>query len=130
MKAPIITIFLILIYCSLAGQDPGHQPLDKLGWDVINFSIPEDLTELDTGRVNYLLNLSHEGQIRHIELLENSFDSRVEKLWQVAIKKSAFKRSGENSTIEKKHKGTFFISRAHCNQPVGTPEQIELFHKP
>jgi len=80
-----------------------------------DFSLPDRLTDVDTGSVSYLLTLNHAGKIKHIEILNNSFNTTTEKLFRQAVRKSIFTRRRDSSALEIAHKGTLLITRDPCN---------------
>ena len=123
MKRPIITFLLILIHFGLIGQSHKYEPIDKLGWEMTNFSIPDKLTEMDTGNVNYLLTINDKGKVKNVEVLSNTFDLKMEKLWRRMIKKLEFTRTDDNASLKKKYKGTLLITREPCNKPVENAPQ-------
>lgn len=125
----LLALLLAFPGCDLAAQDLHYPPIDALGWKMTAFTVPDQLTELDTGTVNYLVTLDHKGQVTSLKILNNTFDANAEKLWRAAIKKSGFTRTVRSDSGKKKYRGTMLITRAHCNQPVGTADQLQLFRK-
>ena len=120
MKRPFIALILICLHCNLSAQDPEYQPLDELGWEAINLEIPENLTETDTGSVNYLVTLNPEGKVAELEILVNTFSEEAEKIWRHSVNSLIFVR--KKLTVSPRHMGTFFIRREYCN-PVRKTDQ-------
>jgi hypothetical protein len=110
--------FLILSLSSnlLFGQTPktNYRSIDSVGWKMMNFSVPSNLTEQDAGEVKYLLTLNRKGYVKTVELLENTFSESTERKWRAEVKKLVFSRvkSGEKAV----YKGTLSLARQRCSE--------------
>jgi hypothetical protein len=129
MKTALLAFLFLQCAGSIIAQNSQHEQIGKLEWDIKDFTPINNLTELDTGSVNYILTLNRAGKIKRIEILSNTFATNIEQQWRNYLKKSTFTKSPETELSKVKYKGTFLISRARCNNPVGTVEQIQLFRK-
>lgn len=112
----IIILILTVIPTLLIGQSKNYnfEPIDKLGWMMTNFSEPENITELDSGQVKYLLTLNKKGQVKKVEVLSSTFRTESETAWRKEIKKLIFTRQKpQQGQLE--YKGTLFIESRHCN---------------
>lgn len=98
----------------LLGQgNEQYLPINKIGWDMTNFLEPENLTESDSGEVNYLLTISKNGKIKDVRVLSNSFSKETEIKWRNAVRKLILiRQSSHIRTVG--YKGTLQISRRRC----------------
>jgi len=117
MKRPLIIFLLIGIHFVLIGQSNKYETIDKLGWEMTNFSPPGNLTETDTGDVNYLLTINDEGKVIGVKMLHSTFDRKIEKRWRRMVKKLELTRTDEN-TVLKKYTGILSITREPCTPAV------------
>ena len=113
MKRLSIALILTCLHFNLPAQEAKYPPLDELGWEAINFEIPENLTETDTGSVNYLVTLKTDGKVADLEIIGNTFDEEAEKIWRHYVNSLVFVR--KKLTGSSHHKGTLFIRREYCN---------------
>ncbi len=130
MIRPILILALLFMHGSISAQRAQYQRLDQLGWEFIDFQVPDHLTELDTGKVNYLVTVNGKGKVRDVKLLQNTLPRHAEKMFRALVGKSLFRNTGGSVAANKKVKGTLLITRSRCNQPVATGGQIKIFEKP
>jgi Ni,Fe-hydrogenase III large subunit len=116
MKRPIIVFLLIGIHSVLVSQSNKYEPIDKLGWEMTNFTIPDKLAETDTGDVNYLLTLNDDGKVKAVKILHNTFSTKTEKSLRRMVRKLEFISTDEKAAL-KKHQGTLSITREPYNPP-------------
>lgn len=111
MRIIFFALFFLLFSSSFA-QGKKYRPLYKLGWESEEFSTSW-MTETDTGRVVYLLQVDDAGRINSIEILDNTFAPRVEKQLAMMVQNIELKRS-KSRRPKKLTKGTYEIDRRRC----------------
>jgi hypothetical protein len=126
MRTSIAAALLIFLALPVQSQTGGYKTLGELGWNMTNFSMPDQLTEIDTGYVDYLVTLSRKGKVTRLKILRSSFGDETEKLWRQSIIKSSF--TPRDGREPRKYKGTLSIERAYCSsEPNATEKQIDTF---
>lgn len=118
MKRPIAVLLILLTPWQGMSQSKSHKTLDELGWEMVNLSIPEKLTDLDTGTVTYLVKINDAGTVLRMKTLENTFDASVERLWRRAVMNSTFRNTAVTTPMGKRITGTTSITREYCNPPT------------
>ena len=127
MKIFLVILASVFLPPGVAAQDSYHPPLEEAGWEMRDFTVPDQLTELDTGAVQYLVTLNGQGKVTHLKVLSNTFDAAAEKQWRRALKQCAFTNTSGLEQPKKRIRGTTMITRNYCSQPVGTPDQLRIF---
>jgi hypothetical protein len=114
MKGFVIVLMVTGCQTFVAAQNKNYQPIDKLGWEMVNFSTPDKLTDSDSGSVKYLLTVNSKGKVTHIKLMNNTFPRGAEKLWRKMTKDLQFRRSEDLLQTKARYEGTLEISREPC----------------
>lgn len=107
----LITLFVVISSQTLIAQK--HKPIDQVGWEMPEISMPENLSPADSGTVNYLLKIDKSGKIKDVKIISNSFNEEVESGFRNQLKDITLtkKKSDQGSTS---YKGTFEISLKQC----------------
>lgn len=129
MIRPILVLALLAAHGMVPAQSIEYQSLDDLGWEIIDFQFPGDLTELDTGKVNYLVTISDEGKVRDVNVLETTMPRRAEKIFRAIVGRSLFRNTGARVAPGETIKGTVFLERVWCHPDAGTAPG-DIFDKP
>jgi|GEM_PF-3075525 len=105
----LIALFLIVSPGLLIAQKT-YEPIDKIGWELPEISVPKSFTPLDSGTVNYLLSITKSGKIKGVRIISNTFSKEAESKLRAEVKgMSLTKRE-----VKVGYKGTFQISLVTC----------------
>lgn len=129
MIRPILVLALLAAHGMVPAQTTQYQPLNDLGWEIIDFQLPGGLTELDTGKVNYLVTISGKGKVRDVKVLETTLPRHGEKIFRAAVGRSLFRNTGAGAPPGKTIKGTVSMARAWCH-PGNRPATTQTFDNP
>jgi hypothetical protein len=113
MKTLCTAVILIVCHLMLRAQDATYLPVDQQGWEMTNFSVPENLDVKDSGAVNYLLTVNARGKVTNVKAIASSLPSETEKRWRTMTRKLKFQRA--DGVPKKKFKGTLNITFAPCD---------------
>jgi len=133
MKCIAATVLFFFVYSTAVGQSLKYQPLNELGWEMANFTIPDGLTELDTGAVTFLLTINGSGDILSVQTLADTFSAGTRKLWKRSIKSATFKKADISAPTGRRVVGMVTISRDYCktnssDSTISPDEQVHLFN--
>jgi hypothetical protein len=109
MKRMIFAAFALAPHFLMAQAIPVYESLDKLGWKLINFEQPEKITELDSGRITYLITLNKNGYVKEVEIISNTFRESAEKDWIKIVERFTFEQQNPPEQPRRKYKGTLLI---------------------
>lgn len=135
MKALLAAILLLRVPSQGNSQGNEYKSLDELGWQMADFSIPEGMTDLDTGAVTYLVTINDTGNVLRVRILGTTCNPQAEKKWRRTLKDCSFINAAVTRPTGKRIAGTMTINRRHCNTlPEGNTlspaEQTDVFRDP
>lgn len=73
----LIALFLITIPGLLIAQK-SYEPIDKIGWELPDFTELQGFEQSDLGSVTYLIVLNKSGQIKKVRTLSNTLNDQTE----------------------------------------------------
>lgn len=113
MTKSLIALFLVILPGLLIAQNH-YKPIDSVGWELPEFSIPENFNpSLDSGAVTYLVAISKTGTIKKISMLSNTFNHDAESKLRDQVKNATLvRKESDSKTI--RYKGTLEISIMAC----------------